>query len=449
MKFHIITLKKMEIELPTDDPSKFLGKGSFGHIYLSNDRKKALKIIRDVNQITNGKQYQQVAKAKLVKEQILGTLPTAYETKLSSMFDHPNILKTYGWFTTKVKDNTKIGVELELMNISLDKLLYSGTKQRLTYEEKKSICCQLFSAVHYLGQLGIVHRDIKPSNILINDRGMIKLSDLGAICPASLFEDKKIDYNSAAGTVNYKPPEFLIGENGYNYSNSFDVWSAGVTMIEIFTSSPRFASVGKIVDGTAVNQPTGVLVKIMKCFPVKDRVINYKGEDTTGLEWFNKKKGKVPYSAGDDRLKLLMDGEVKGVDDDERKLLEDFLVNNIFIFDESKRKKDYINHPYLAKYKYVKQDVATEKGKVKKFVASIDELMEKYAKPKWLEIEYQSINNNLDVILVKKKNSNHRTRKYIQPNGERTNFSFKNDGLYYFMGAPFYDDFKKLISTDY
>ena len=76
-----------------------------------------------------------------------------------------------------------------------------------------------------------IHRDIKPANILINSKGLVKLTDFGI----SKKLEKNNDYSSTfVGTKNFMSPERIMGKN---HSFSSDIWSLGLVIYELATGS--------------------------------------------------------------------------------------------------------------------------------------------------------------------------------------------------------------------
>ncbi|CAI8497044.1 unnamed protein product [Hanseniaspora opuntiae] len=73
----------------------------------------------------------------------------------------------------------------------------------------------------------IIHRDIKPSNILLNSKGLVKICDFGV---------SKNTVNSIVdtfvGTSTYMSPERI---QGGIYTTKGDVWSLGLSIIELLT----------------------------------------------------------------------------------------------------------------------------------------------------------------------------------------------------------------------
>jgi len=71
----------------------------------------------------------------------------------------------------------------------------------------------------------IIHRDIKPSNILFNSKGQIKICDFGV--SGELINSIA---DTFVGTSTYMSPERI---QGAQYTVKSDVWSLGVSLIEL------------------------------------------------------------------------------------------------------------------------------------------------------------------------------------------------------------------------
>ena len=77
-----------------------------------------------------------------------------------------------------------IWIFLELMECSLLNIIYAY-KGQFSETCIKYILWQTLRGLHFLHDNQIVHRDIKSENILVNSKGMIKLSDFGFSCQIS------------------------------------------------------------------------------------------------------------------------------------------------------------------------------------------------------------------------------------------------------------------------
>ncbi|RDX53287.1 kinase [Polyporus arcularius HHB13444] len=79
----------------------------------------------------------------------------------------------------------------------------------------------------------IIHRDIKPSNILFNSRGQIKICDFGV--SGELINSIA---DTFVGTSTYMSPERI---QGAQYTVKSDVWSLGISLIELALGRFPFA----------------------------------------------------------------------------------------------------------------------------------------------------------------------------------------------------------------
>ncbi|WP_085524022.1 Stk1 family PASTA domain-containing Ser/Thr kinase [Tuberibacillus sp. Marseille-P3662] len=100
----------------------------------------------------------------------------------------------------------------------------------LSEQEAISISKQIASAIEHAHQHGIVHRDIKPHNILIDEQGLVKVTDFGI---ALAMTSATITYtNSIMGSAHYLSPEQAKGEKGTIKS---DIYALGIVMYEMLT----------------------------------------------------------------------------------------------------------------------------------------------------------------------------------------------------------------------
>ncbi|KAI8994759.1 kinase-like domain-containing protein [Pilobolus umbonatus] len=97
----------------------------------------------------------------------------------------------------------------------------------------ESVC----KGVIYLHSQKLIHRDIKPSNILMTRKGEIKLSDLGV--SGELVNSMAETFT---GSKYYMSPERIKGEN---YSVRSDIWSLGLTIIEVAQNKPALPPPGQ------------------------------------------------------------------------------------------------------------------------------------------------------------------------------------------------------------
>lgn len=96
-----------------------------------------------------------------------------------------------------------------------------------------------------------MHRDIKPSNVLVNSKGQIKLCDFGV---SGELVNSIAD--TFVGTSTYMAPERI---QGAKYSVKSDVWSVGLTVMELAIGRFPFDSNDAAAGDRASQGPMGIL----------------------------------------------------------------------------------------------------------------------------------------------------------------------------------------------
>lgn len=94
----------------------------------------------------------------------------------------------------------------------------------------------LLALEHLHRDLGVVHRDVKGKNILLNARGMVKLTDFGIAVRLSAERETV----QPAGSPHWMAPELVVDKRT-GFDN--DVWSLGITLIELFEGEPPHCEV--------------------------------------------------------------------------------------------------------------------------------------------------------------------------------------------------------------
>ncbi|KAJ8682578.1 hypothetical protein QAD02_018370 [Eretmocerus hayati] len=135
---------------------------------------------------------------------------------------------------------------MELMDTSLDKFykfIYERLQETIPEGILGKITVATVKALNYLKEkLRIIHRDVKPSNILLDRRGNIKLCDFGI--SGQLVDS--IARTRDAGCRPYMAPERIDPQRARGYDVRSDVWSLGITMMEVATGCfpyPKWNSV--------------------------------------------------------------------------------------------------------------------------------------------------------------------------------------------------------------
>ncbi|CAG8576019.1 8318_t:CDS:2 [Acaulospora morrowiae] len=151
----------------------------------------------------------------------------------------PNIVSYYGAFMED--DNSSIAICMEFCEGgSLDSIYKNVSRRQGRIGESilGKIAESVLKGLVYLYSQQIIHRDIKPSNILVTRKGEIKICDFGV--SGKLVQSVAETF---LGTSYYMAPERIRGQP---YKVSADVWSLGLTIMEVAQNRFPFPTVAPI-----------------------------------------------------------------------------------------------------------------------------------------------------------------------------------------------------------
>ncbi|XP_067948310.1 dual specificity mitogen-activated protein kinase kinase 6-like [Watersipora subatra] len=130
----------------------------------------------------------------------------------------------------------EVWICMEIMDLSIDRLYQVAYANGYDISENflKQMAYSVVTALQFLKtQLSVIHRDVKPSNILVNRAGEIKICDFGV----SGYLENSLAF-TRVGCKFYMSPERIDPPEGcMGFGIKSDVWSFGITMIEVATGS--------------------------------------------------------------------------------------------------------------------------------------------------------------------------------------------------------------------
>ncbi|XP_069467838.1 STE20-like serine/threonine-protein kinase isoform X2 [Ambystoma mexicanum] len=213
-----------------------LGDGAFGKVFKAQNKETGI-----------------LAAAKVIDTKSEDELEDyMVEIDILASCDHPNIVKLLDAFY--FENNLWILIEF-CAGGAVDAVMLE-LERPLTEPQIRVVCKQTLEALVYLHESKIIHRDLKAGNILFTIDGDVKLADFGVSAKNTRTLQRR---DSFIGTPYWMAPEVVMCETSKDrpYDYKADVWSLGVTLIEMAQIEPPHHELN----------PMRVLLKIAKSDP--------------------------------------------------------------------------------------------------------------------------------------------------------------------------------------
>ncbi|XP_029374310.1 mitogen-activated protein kinase kinase kinase kinase 5 [Echeneis naucrates] len=143
---------------------------------------------------------------------------------------HPNIVAYYGSY---IRAN-KLWICMEFCGGGSLQDIYHVTGP-LSEPQIAYICREMLQGLDYLHAQKKIHRDIKGANILLNNQGKVKLADFGISAQITATLARRMSF---IGTPYWMAPEVAAVEIKGGYNELCDIWSVGITAIELAELQP-------------------------------------------------------------------------------------------------------------------------------------------------------------------------------------------------------------------
>ena len=151
------------------------------------------------------------------------------EAKSAAGLSHPNVV---GVFDRGEHEGTYYIAMEHLTGRTLKDII--ATEAPLAQERVIDLGTQILAAAGFAHRHGVIHRDFKPHNVIVDERGLAKVTDFGI---ARAGASEMTETGSIMGTAQYLSPEQA---QGHAVTAASDLYSIGVMLYEMLAGRLPF-----------------------------------------------------------------------------------------------------------------------------------------------------------------------------------------------------------------
>lgn len=207
------------------DLVEVVGNGTYGQVYKGRHRRTGQLAAIKIMSVTEDEEEEIKLEINLLRK----------------YSNHVNIARYYGAFIKKGQPDAQddqLWLVMEFCGAGSVTDLVKATKARSLKEDWIAyICREVLNGVNHLHNKKVIHRDIKGQNILLTENAEVKLVDFGVSAQLDRTVGRR---NTFIGTPYWMAPEVIVCDEqpDATYDNRCDMWSIGITAIEMAESQP-------------------------------------------------------------------------------------------------------------------------------------------------------------------------------------------------------------------
>lgn len=203
-----------------------VGAGSFGAVYRAEH-----------------KPSKAIVAVKIIPSEDEGDQSIISEIDILSRCDSPFIVGYFECFIKSAPTKSEMWIVMEFCRGGSMSDLLQGFFNNVQIPEDviRAVCASIILGLQYLhGVANVCHRDIKCGNVLLTEDAHIKLADFGVSAELTNTLHKR---KTVVGSPFWMAPEVI---REYHYDGRADVWSLGITLIEMAEGQPPHSNLNPL-----------------------------------------------------------------------------------------------------------------------------------------------------------------------------------------------------------